>query len=170
MRVLLDPGSSIPVMSFHKARTWKLPLIRRSHIRTIMGFNAAVDTMGGRYYTEAVVLRHQEDHYTRLSFELSAMDDECDIILPHWWLQQHEPACFFDKTQEIKFATEYCQKNCTSSIILGLPPTGTIVSHGHSPATFTSQTADLNYRQNATRTSAGDIHQLNRRPDLPTGN
>ncbi|WPJ62712.1 hypothetical protein SMAC4_13578 [Sordaria macrospora] len=84
--------------------------------------------MGGRYYTEAVVLRHQEDHYTRLNFELSTMDDECDIILPHWWLQQHEPACFFDKTQEIKFSSEYCQRNCTSSIVLGLPHTIAIAS------------------------------------------
>lgn len=117
VRVLLDPGRSIPVISFHQARTWKLPLIKRSRSRSIIGFNAAVDTMGGRYYNEAVVLRHQNDHYTRLNFELSAMDDQCDIILPHWWLQQHEPACFFDKSQEIKFFSEYCQKNCTSSIV-----------------------------------------------------
>ena len=128
VRVLLNPGSSIPVISFHKARVWKLPIIKRPRIRTIMGFNSVVDTIGGRYYTEAVVLRHQEDHYTRLNFELSTMDDQCDIILPHWWLQQHEPAYFFDKTQEIKFASDYCQKNCTSTLVLGLPPTEAIAS------------------------------------------
>lgn len=128
VRVLLDPGSSIPVMSFHQARVWKLPLFKRANIRSLMGFNAEADSVGGRYYTDTLVLRHQEDHYTRLNFELSKMDDECDIILPHWWLLQHEPASFFDKTQEIRFSSEYCQKNCTSSIVMGLPPTEAIAS------------------------------------------
>ena len=46
----------------------------------------------------------------------------------HWWLHQHEPACFFDKTREIKFSSECCRKNCTSSIILELSPTSNIAS------------------------------------------
>ncbi|KAK4182060.1 hypothetical protein QBC35DRAFT_346536, partial [Podospora australis] len=108
VRVLLDPGSTIPVMSITQARQWKLPLIRRAVPRLIQAFNATADDLGGRYYTNRLVLRHQEDHFSRLNFELSTMDDQCDIILPQWWLQQHQPAGFFGDAGKITFSSSYC--------------------------------------------------------------
>ncbi|RYC57897.1 hypothetical protein CHU98_g8309 [Xylaria longipes] len=108
VKVLLDPGSTVPVMSFSKARQWKLPLIKRRYARPINAFNGTTDGEGGRYYTEALVLRHQEDHFTRLNFELTKMDGH-DIILPHWWLQRHQPTHFFaNDAGEITFSSDFC--------------------------------------------------------------
>lgn len=117
VRVLLDTGSSVPVMSLPKARQWKLPIIKRSYRRTMVAFDASETTDGGRYYTESLVLRHQEDHFTRLNFELCSLDTEADIILPQWWLENHQPLHFFDNTKKIQFASDYCRKNCTSQIL-----------------------------------------------------
>ncbi|KAK4221856.1 hypothetical protein QBC38DRAFT_347285, partial [Podospora fimiseda] len=69
VRVLLDTGSQIPVVSLSKAREWELP----------------------------------ENHCTRLSFELTDMDEECDIILPQWWMTQHQPSNLFGRPEEIAF-------------------------------------------------------------------
>ncbi|KAH8156761.1 hypothetical protein CIB48_g11490 [Xylaria polymorpha] len=82
VRVLLDCGSTVPVMSFSKAQQWKLPLVKRPQARQLLAFNATYDDQGGRYFTEELVLRHKEDHFTSLSFELSKIQDQ-DIILPH---------------------------------------------------------------------------------------
>lgn len=118
VKVLMDTGSSVPVMSFSKARQWKIPIYRRQHPRPMVNFDASVSKQGGRFYSEALVLRHQEDHFTRLNFELTNLDEECDIILPQWWLEQHQPAHFFSQTQGIQFTSEYCKKNCTSKVLM----------------------------------------------------
>jgi len=58
VRALLDPGSSIPVMSLTKARKWKLPIFRRTTLRPLTAFNNTTDGGSGRYYTDYLVLRH----------------------------------------------------------------------------------------------------------------
>ena len=72
-------------MSLSKSREARIQLNKRPHRRTLYGFNDSADVSGGRYYTSPVILRHAEDHFSRVSFELTVMAD-CDIILPHWWL------------------------------------------------------------------------------------
>ncbi|KAK4220503.1 hypothetical protein QBC38DRAFT_514002 [Podospora fimiseda] len=91
VRVLFDTGSQIPVVSLSKAR------------------------VRGRYFTDHLVLRHQGNHCTRLSFELTDMDDECDVILPQWWMTQHQPSNLFGRPEEIAFDSAYCRENCTPS-------------------------------------------------------
>lgn len=118
VRVLLDTGCSVPVMSFSQCRKWRLPMFKRDKVRKMLSFDATCVENAGRYYTDALVLRHQEDHFSRLNFELSNMDDECDIILPHWWLEMHQPAGFFGNPDKIQFPSEYCRANCTSHAVI----------------------------------------------------
>lgn len=134
VRVLLDTGSSVPIMSVSLARKWKLPLVRRQQAREIWSFDMTKVKEGGRYYTEPLVLRHQQDHYTKLTFECSPLDSECDVILPHWWLQEHQPAGYFDNVQKLQFPSEYCQRHCTSQVLLTEPRS----SKGPSPAVVAS--------------------------------
>ncbi|KAK4230168.1 hypothetical protein QBC38DRAFT_344402, partial [Podospora fimiseda] len=108
VRVLLDTGSQIPVVSLYKAREWNLPVQRRTEPRLILAFNKTPDEAGGQYFTDYLVLRHQENHCTRLSFELTDMDDECDVILPQWWMAQHQPSNLFGRPEEIAFESVYC--------------------------------------------------------------
>ena len=70
-------------MSITKARAWRLPLVKRAVPRVLSAYNNTVDISNGRYYTEELMLRHQENHFTRLSFKLTAIDKQCNIILPH---------------------------------------------------------------------------------------
>ncbi|KAG5952212.1 hypothetical protein E4U57_006306 [Claviceps arundinis] len=96
IRVLLDGGNSLPFFSLSTARKANIPMQKRAWKKTLYGFNDVEDETGGRYVTRPLVLRHQQDHSTRLAFELSNIFD-CDAILPHWWLQEHQPAKLFDK-------------------------------------------------------------------------
>ncbi|KAJ2984544.1 hypothetical protein NUW58_g6005 [Xylaria curta] len=113
--VLLDTGSTVPVLSMDKARQWGLPQVRRKTRRPLTAFNATVDDEGGKYYSEDLIIRHRDDHFSRINFELSKMDEECDIILPLWWLQEHQPTSFLDPhNKKIRFTSEYCRRNCTS--------------------------------------------------------
>ncbi|KAG6175482.1 hypothetical protein E4U36_000471, partial [Claviceps purpurea] len=99
IRVLLDGGSSLPVFSLSTARRAHIPMQKRNWKKTLYAFNDVADDTGGRYVTKPLILRHQQDHYTRLSFELSNLSD-CDAILPHWWMQEHQPANLFDKDSD----------------------------------------------------------------------
>lgn len=86
-------------------RTWK---------KTLYSFNDVADDTGGRYVTRSLVLRHQQDHYMRLSFELNNLSN-CDAILPHWWMQEHQPANLFDKDSERNvFSSQHCREHCFS--------------------------------------------------------
>lgn len=89
--VLLDAGSSVPVLSLDLAKELRLPLVERSSPRKLYSFSDTVESTRGFFHTGPLVLRHTDTHFTRLPFELATLGTECDIILPHWWLHQHQP-------------------------------------------------------------------------------
>ncbi|KAG6214935.1 hypothetical protein E4U34_005929, partial [Claviceps purpurea] len=70
MRTLLDGGSTLPVFSLSTARKLNIPLRKRAWKKTLYGFNDVADETGGRYVTQPLILRHQQDHYTQLAFEI----------------------------------------------------------------------------------------------------
>ncbi|CCE34914.1 uncharacterized protein CPUR_08853 [Claviceps purpurea 20.1] len=122
MRTLLDGGSTLPVFSLSTARKLNIPLRKRAWKKTLYGFNDVADETGGRYVTQPLILRHQQDHYTQLAFEISNLSD-VDIILPHWWMQQHQPVNLFDKDANlIAFSSDYCRKHCCTPANLQPPP------------------------------------------------
>lgn len=129
VKALLDPGCSVPIFSLPKARKLGIPLLARTKKRAMYGFNNKIDAQGGRYYTAPVILRHSEDHFTRLSFELTDIGDDYDLMLPYWWLQQHQPSEFWNKeAHRISFASPYCREHCTSRAVLGITPASEAVA------------------------------------------
>lgn len=120
VRALLDGGSEVAMFSTEKAKELQLPIHQHITPRTFLTFAGKVVDDVGKYFTGPVILRHQEDHFTKVTFELSQVDDECDIILPHWWMMEHKPEGIFEGTT-ISFSTEHCRENCTSLRVLGKP-------------------------------------------------
>lgn len=137
IRVLLDDGSQLPAFSETKARGLGLPIWNHDEPRVIRTFTGGTTT-AGHHYVGPVILRHQEDHFTSLTFELTPMDDECDAILPYWWLQEHQPEGFFDKDPtKITFSAFKCRLNCTSLKTQGKPGRVASLSEANSvPARF----------------------------------
>lgn len=122
-RVLLDNGSEIPVISKELVERLKIAQHEHGTPVSMQGFNGGMDDDAGHVYTETVVLRHRKDHFSKIEFEISNLDDECDIILPHWWLKEHQPEGFYgDNPGKITFGTEKCRRDCTSLRILGKTP------------------------------------------------
>ncbi len=108
IRALLDPGSQIPVMSLVQAKKWSVELIERSTSRMLFSFNNTLDSSGGRFYTKSLALLHKE-HFSCISFELSDIGPDYDIILPHWWLQEHQPSNFWGQDPDkIVFDSPQC--------------------------------------------------------------
>ena len=111
IQVLLDPGASIPVISRTLVQHLQIPTIKRTIPRNLQAFDAQTTSLSE--YTHDLVLQH-ENHYTKLACEISLLEEECDLILPHWWLQQHPPSSFFAKNPaDIRFDSERCQLDCT---------------------------------------------------------
>ncbi|KAK4182053.1 hypothetical protein QBC35DRAFT_396735, partial [Podospora australis] len=120
LRVLLDPGSQIPVLSRSLVEHLALPQFKHDVPILIKGYNGDEDRTAGLMYTGPLVLRHGENHFSRLEFEISDLDDQCDAILPHWWLCEHKPEGFYDgNSQKISFPSASCRQNCTSLKLLG---------------------------------------------------
>lgn len=119
LKVLLDGGSELPILSFNKAQELKIEKIRHDEPRVLQAFTGAEVTDAGEFHTDSLVLRHQEDHFTRLSFELANLETGLDAILPHWWMQEHQPEGIFESPTKISFTTPKCRENCTSLRVLG---------------------------------------------------
>lgn len=101
----------------HKLNITTFPYPNNFHLQTFTGDSQFKE---GARYTDTLVLRHAEDHFTRLGFEVSKLDDQCDAILPHWWLCEHQPAGFYDKDPtKITFDSPTCKDRCTSLKVLG---------------------------------------------------
>lgn len=120
VRALLDPGASGPVMSEDLVKRWNIPHTVRTIPKPLEAFNTTINLDSGKTYSKEVVLRHQAEHFSRISFEISPLDQECDILLPYWWLQQHQPDHLWDPdTTKVAFTSDYCRQNCTSFAVLG---------------------------------------------------
>ena len=53
---------------------------------------------------------HQQ-HYDNQTFEMSPIEPSFDMVLPHWYLQVHQPSGFFDNCPT--FDSEWWNMNCT---------------------------------------------------------
>ncbi len=83
VRVLLDPRASGPVISEDLVKRWKIPYAVRTIPKPLEAFNTIINLDSKKTYTKEVVLRHQAEHFSRISFEILPLDRECDILLPY---------------------------------------------------------------------------------------
>ena len=83
VRVMLDPGANVPVLSQSQVGEHKVPGVLREGAEIVAGFDGAEGKGAGSAYTFTCTLRHV-DHYTMESFEVSPLQDDYDILMP-WW-------------------------------------------------------------------------------------
>ena len=121
IRVLLDSGASIPCISKAITEILRTKLFQREVPLAVEMGDRHVAEGAGRFYTPELVLRHQQDHFSMVQFEvMETLDDEADAILPFWWLNLHQPGQFFDHDSgRVVFDSDYCKENCTSLAVLG---------------------------------------------------
>ena len=111
IRVLLDMGVLVAILSEQMTRNHRIPVASRPNIRQIQDY-AGQNVLGaGEHFTSPLLIRHNK-HFDRVSFEIAPLAKEYDAILPCWRLAKHK----FDllaNNSRIKYNTEHCRKNCT---------------------------------------------------------
>ena len=88
VRVMLDAGANVPVLSQSLVGEHKVPVVLRERAEIIAGYDGAEGKGAGSTYTFACTLS-LADHYTKESFEVSPLQDVHDILMPWWWTLQH---------------------------------------------------------------------------------
>ena len=111
MKVMLDSGSAVPLLSQAFVRKHNVPVYEREFPLTFGTFSGSVDKSAGKVYTYPLLLVHKE-HFSKESFEVSPLDPESDTILPCWWLDDHRPANLHGHG-DIIFNNSRCLENCT---------------------------------------------------------
>jgi hypothetical protein len=113
VRSMCDIGSTVPILNKKFIEELRIPTVKRHKPIEIRNFNDQVVSGAGQYYTMPLVLRHK-NHYTLAAFEIAPIEEDCDIILPYWWLAKHEPQNFWlDNSSTVEFSSPHCKENCT---------------------------------------------------------
>ena len=83
MRVLLDTGSTVPLLDKSWAETLEVPLIRQPVPKPIENFAGQEVPGAGEYYTAPLELQHRK-HLVFEAFEVAPLGSEFGAILPAW--------------------------------------------------------------------------------------
>ena len=111
LRILLDTGSTVPLLSQTFAQNKQLPVARQPTIRPIQHY-AGQDVEGaGQFYTAPLILQHRH-HFSRVLFEVAPLASNYVAILPRWWLAKHK-CDLLASNGRIKFTSANCQIRCT---------------------------------------------------------
>ena len=113
IKVLLDTGSSVAILSEQIAKNYRIPIAKRPSTRPIQDYVGQNVPGVGEHFTSPLLIRHNK-HFDRVSFEIAPLAKEYDAILPCWWLAKHK-CDLLANDNCIKFDTEYCLKNCNKS-------------------------------------------------------
>jgi hypothetical protein len=90
VRILLDTGCSVPLISRELAGKLQLPLLKHERPFAIENYTGQSVKGARQYFTRPMILQHRR-HFTREAFEVSPMEKEVDIFLPFWWIAKHPP-------------------------------------------------------------------------------
>ena len=119
VRVLLDTGSSIPIIDEGLAKKIGVTIIRRKVAKEIRGF-AGIEAPGaGECFTMPLELKHGE-HRTIESFEVSQLCPEFNLLLPNWWILRHRPSAMLTGNWgDNRYLAEGCASGeCTAKVTL----------------------------------------------------
>ena len=119
VRVLLDTGSSIPIIGEGLAKKIVVTIIRRKAAKQIRGFSGIEAPGAGECFTMPPELKHGE-HRTIESFEVSQLCPEFNLLLPGWWILKHRPLAMLtgDWGNNRYLATGCASGECTSKVTL----------------------------------------------------
>lgn len=120
IRVLLDTGSDIPVLSDKLVELLGIPHYDHDSPVPLLAFTGDVIHQESSRFTGPVILRHGEDHFSRLEFEIGRLASDSDAILPFWWIDEHDPKrCDRSDPSKVTFTSPSCRRNCTRLRVLG---------------------------------------------------
>ena len=105
--ILLDTGSTVPLLSRTFAQDKPIPVAERPHIRPIQDYAGQEVEGAGQFYTAPLILQHRQ-HFSRVSFEVAPLACDYDLILPRWWLTKHK-CDLLASNGRIKFTSADCQ-------------------------------------------------------------
>jgi hypothetical protein len=111
VNVLLDWGSTVPVLSAAIARKFFVPTWAREIPQDIQSFAGDIVPEAGKAYSYPLVLQHGS-HFTKDSYEISPTGSDCNVILPWWWMAKHQPKNPYSPSN-IEFTSDNCKINCT---------------------------------------------------------
>ncbi len=116
VRVMLDCGANVPVISQRIVEKHKVPGVLRQQACGFSAFDGGESSDAGRAYTLACTLRIG-GHYTKESFEISPLQDDHDMLLPWWWILVHPTKYLATGAQaDIRFDDPKCV-NCTAKAV-----------------------------------------------------
>ena len=81
IRILLDTGSTVPLLSLAWVASTSIQVVQRSTTKRIENFTGEAVPGAGDYYTFPLLLQHRK-HYTRETFEMAPLAGDYDAILP----------------------------------------------------------------------------------------
>jgi len=90
VRVLLDTGCSVPLISTRVTEQLDIPRIRRKEAAPLLNCSGEEVKGAGMEYTEPLLLQHRK-HNSREVFEVAPLEPEVDLFLPFWWIAKHPP-------------------------------------------------------------------------------
>jgi len=90
VRVLLDTGCSVPLISTRITEQLDIPRICRKEAAPLLNCSGEEVKGAGMEYTELLLLQHRK-HYSREVFEVAPLEPEVDLFLPFWWIAKHPP-------------------------------------------------------------------------------
>ena len=111
IKVLLDTGSSVPILADRIIKGYQIPVAQRPRNRPIQDF-PGIDVDGAGEYFRSPLLLQYHKHFDRVSFEVAPLPKDYNAILPCWWLAKYKCDLQVEQPCHIKFDMNYCKKNC----------------------------------------------------------
>jgi hypothetical protein len=106
----LDLGCSIPVLSSEIGKWYQVPEFKWSTPLVVERFDRSICPDIGYSYTYPLNL-NLDHHWSRESFEVGPTDDECDIMIPWWWMLKHPLT--MSSSGKARFKNTNCKTDCT---------------------------------------------------------
>jgi hypothetical protein len=88
VRVLLDSGCSIPVLSSEIVKHYQVPEFKMSTPLVVERFDSLICPDIEHLYSYVLNLNLDHD-WSRESFEVRPSDNMYDIMMPWWWILKH---------------------------------------------------------------------------------
>jgi hypothetical protein len=110
VRVLLDSGYSVPVLSSKIVQWYQVLEFKRSTPLVVEHFDGSICPDTGHSYTYLLNL-NLDHHWGRKFFEVRSTDDECDIMMSWWWMLKHPLT--MSSGGKAQFKNPNCKRDCT---------------------------------------------------------
>jgi hypothetical protein len=100
--VVLDCGTTIPILNKKWALRNNIPTFERTEPKVGENLAGKIEPDIGLAYTSQVRLQYRK-HFSVESFEIGPTDNECDAILPFWWIVKYLPLNLLSNPEHIWF-------------------------------------------------------------------